>query len=231
MTVTWVWRASIHEFIQMPSGVHLATDSAADDRQKAPPQTPSPVTKPSLPESFNQSAKTMPQNILPECCQQEILAEIKKLEDQLPGNLTYAIPKSSLAENINPNARPGEGDEPNSVVPNTPKESKPQDGDVSALPNASGVPDLAAPNLPSPLDVAGGVSVEFPVPARMRLRIKKRGGMMIRRVRRVVFKAPVLSVVLGRQLAKPTADALAIIARGGSVAVDAVTAVPAPVLV
>jgi len=274
--VTWIWDASIYEFVPVPSRVgqssrfvksssnfvHLATDAAADDRQKPPIQTPSGEISPktavqpafsvraaaTLSFSEAQTAGTMTKNMLPECCQQEILAEVKKLENQLPGELTYAIPPSAFtqgpkgawSENINPNTRPVETgtDTPlsnvSNVIQNPPDVKKLIDGDGPALPDASGVPDLAAPNLPSSLDGAGGLG-ELSAPAgsqsqpRMRARIRKRSGILIRRVRRVVFKSPVLTVVLGRQLAKPTANALAIIARGGTVGTDAATAVPAPV--
>lgn len=53
-----------------------------------------------------------------------------------------------------------------------------------------------------------------------RRRLIKKGQKVVRRARRVFCKAPVLSIVLGRQLAKPTADALAVLANGQAVDVE-----------
>lgn len=98
------------------------------------------------------------------------------------------------------------------------------------------VPDISAPEIPNiPTDVTG----QLPAPGTPNTDDKSskgkkvilKGKKAIRRGRRIILRKPVLSIVIGRQLAGPVADAIKLISKDlpiGPVA-DAAGAAPVPV--
>jgi len=97
-------------------------------------------------------------------------------------------------------------------------------------PAVSAAPDTSIPKN-GPLDITATVLLDTPVmggppkgndkPSKRR-RIMKKGQKVVRRARKAFLKPPVLVIILGRQLARPTSDALKILAKGGAVDVDEV---------
>ena len=123
------------------------------------------------------------------------------------------------------------------VDSNSVKDKPPCAPEIPVVPT---VPVLAeAPGLP-PIPVVPGVPVdvtgEAPIPAtpapnlNKAQKMKVKSQKAIRKARRIVLRKSVLSVLLGRQLAGPTVDALKLTSKRESGAVGAATsATPAPV--
>jgi len=86
---------------------------------------------------------------------------------------------------------------------------------ISELPT----PEIAGRASSLPMDVAGQLAVPA-LPsfrASKRNRAKAKGQKVVRRGRKIVLRKSVLSLVLGRQLAGPTIDALKVISRGQTI--------------
>ena len=101
------------------------------------------------------------------------------------------------------------------------------------VPDLPGIPEVPLPTSELISEDLGAVNVaKLPSPARRKRRTK-----MIRKTRKVVLRSPVLSIILGRQLALLTRPAIKIIAKGGELpqmavvgqAAETVGAIKAPI--
>jgi len=116
---------------------------------------------------------------------------------------------------------------------------------IPAVPEVGGGKDLNIPSsnlaggLAVPADITGKLDPpKTPPPSKKRMALgkgKKKGQKVIRRGRHLLLRKPVLSLVIGRQLAGPTSTALKLVSKGTAVDPTALTeaavpgAVPQPV--
>jgi hypothetical protein len=94
---------------------------------------------------------------------------------------------------------------------------------LPCLPDTSGLPQAPAilgmqvvPTIPGlPADATGAAApLSTPPPNQTKEKAKAKGAKFIRRARRIMLRKPVLSFVLGRQLAAPTSKLLKMASRG-----------------
>ncbi|KAH6671421.1 hypothetical protein B0J14DRAFT_95192 [Halenospora varia] len=126
----------------------------------------------------------------------------------LPGVMAPQIPLVGDPATLSPLNLEGPGD--GAKLP-------PRVAGVPTLDNLANVPSVTD-GLGVPLDISG----QLPVPLDAKLKSKKRkrenirgvASKNIRKARRVIFKKPVLSLIVGRKLSGPTSSALNLIAMG-----------------
>ena len=103
---------------------------------------------------------------------------------------------------------------------------------VSGVPKVKGVPgapDLGG-GLPIPLDATGGLTAPMTPAPRKRSKVMKRGSKIAQKGRKIVLRKGVLTIILGRQLAGPTSQALKLIGKGVPIdPAEVAGTLPAPV--